>query len=127
MTRALLINKIAKAIARQEGFMAMKGLGWECNNPGNLRDVKLATGKWWLWPQHQHTSGGFPMFPTLSEGFAALEKDLGIKINKGWSLRKVISAWAPPIENDTETYLKNVATWTGIDTEAVLRGLYLPD
>lgn len=123
MKRSELINKLAKAIARQEGFFAMKGLGWDGNNPGNLRDVRLPSGAWWIWPVLEHTSGGFPKFPTLSDGFAALERDLGLKIERGMTLKQLITAWAPPVENQTDVYIKNVATWTEIDPGVPLKSL----
>ena len=126
MTQAQLISALAKAIARQEGFYTGKGLAWDNNNPGNLRDFQITKDRWWLWPKHPHTTHGFPIFNTPSEGWAALEKDLLIKINRGMTLSQLIAAWAPagpPDFNQPTAYTKNVVAWTGIPADKSLKSL----
>lgn len=82
-------------------------LGIRNNNPGNLRPVGASTG--------------FQKFETMQEGLAALDKDLQIKGGRGVNtVRKVISAWAPPSENNTEAYIKTVAQRLGVPPDAAL-------
>lgn len=84
------------------------------NNPGNLRPVGSDTG--------------FQQFSSPEEGLQALSSDLTAKLsgnspimqerygaNYVPTLNNVISTWAPPSENDTQSYINNVAEWTGID------------
>lgn len=82
-------------------------LGIRNNNPGNLRPVGASTG--------------FQQFETMQQGLAALDKDLQIKGGRGVNtIRKVISAWAPPSENNTEAYIKTVAQRLGVPPDAAL-------
>lgn len=126
----MLIDSLKYAIARMEGYLDAagnvigRGRSGVNNNPGNLRDVWLTNqNRWWIWPSLPHDDQGFPRFPTPEAGWAALERDLQLKINKGMSLDQLISAWAPPHENDTAGYLANVAAWTGIPTGVQLRSV----
>lgn len=123
------IDQLAQAIARQEGAIDASG-NWigagrsgRNNNPGNLRDYRKQDGSWAIWPSLVHDDGGFPQFPTLSDGWAALKRDLGLKISRGDTLEALITAWAPPHENDTGSYIRNVANWTGIPTGVPLMNL----
>lgn len=82
-------------------------LGIRNNNPGNLRPVGASTG--------------FQQFSSMQEGLQALDKDLQIKGGRGVNtIRKVISAWAPPSENNTEAYIKTVAQRLGVPPDAAL-------
>ena len=75
------------------------------NNPGNLRPVG--------------SSSGFQQFATPEEGISAADKNLQAYGKKGVNtLRGVISRWAPPSENDTETYINTVAKKIGLDPDA---------
>ena len=74
------------------------------NNPGNLRPVGANTG--------------FQQFATPEEGILAADKNLKAYGNKGINtLRGVINRWAPPSENDTNTYLDTVAKKIGLDPD----------
>lgn len=84
------------------------------NNPGNLRDVGATSG--------------FRTFATPEDGMKALQSDITAKINgspamKGNSptLANIISAYAPPAENDTKAYTNFVSQETGIDPNQVLK------
>ena len=75
------------------------------NNPGNLRPVGA--------------SSGFQQFSSPEEGIAAANKNLEAYGKKGINtLRGVISRWAPPSENDTEAYIKNVSQKIGLNPDA---------
>lgn len=71
-------------------------------NVGNIRPVGSSTG--------------FQQFDTPEAGIKAVDDQLRIygSKHKLKTLREVISRWAPPSENDTESYIKNVSQRTGI-------------
>ena len=71
-------------------------------NVGNIRPVGSSTG--------------FQQYATAEEGIKAIDENLkayGSK-HKIDTLRGVISRWAPPSENDTESYIKFVSQKTGL-------------
>lgn len=81
-------------------------LAYVNNNPGNLRfagQTGATQGK-----------GGFAKFSSPEAGFKAIIGQLGIYARKGMTLAKAISTYAPPSENDTATYIKQIAEATGI-------------
>lgn len=122
----LKIQRIALAIAEQEGWKTPKEAGndcgsrsWRNNNPGNLRSSPMQSG----------SDGGFAVFKTEQGGFAALEWDLTQKCKGNTStglgpnstLRQLIFKWAPPSDNnDTEAYLAAVSHMTGISPDTLL-------
>lgn len=112
-----LIQDLADAITRQEGY-APGTRAWRNNNPGNLREP---TGK--LYPNLPRDEQGFIIFPDPESGRLALERDLAVKINRGWDLRRLITAWAPPSENATGAYIDNVSSWLGIPADVSLMSL----
>jgi hypothetical protein len=71
-------------------------------NVGNIRPVGSSTG--------------FQQFDTPEAGIKAVDDQLRIygSKHKLKTLREVISRWAPPSENDTDSYIKNVSQRTGI-------------
>ena len=74
------------------------------NNPGNLRPMGASTG--------------FQQFATPEEGISAADKNLKAYGDKGINtLRGVISRWAPPSENNTNTYIDTVAKRIGLDPD----------
>ena len=45
------------------------------------------------------------------------------RIVKQWylgTIEKIIAQWAPPTENDTESYISNVERWSGVPKNKVL-------
>ncbi len=113
-----IVTDLADAIDRQEGPD-------QNNNPGNIWDgLDPAHGKTKrIWPELPIDGRGFVIYPTPSAGRAALEHDLSIKIGRGMDLRALLTQYAPPSQNDTETYIRNVSTWTGIPTDVPLNQL----
>lgn len=111
-----LITDLADAITRQEGGNPAN------NNPGNLMDEYRK-----IWPQYPHANNNDAkapvIFPNAAAGRAALENDLSIKVNRGMTLTSLLTMYAPPSQNDTATYIRNVSTWTGIPTDAPLNQL----
>lgn len=82
----------------------MSPRGVRNNNPGNIR----AGDKW------QGLTGvddaGFCQFDTPEHGIRALAKVLmSYQYKHGLrTLRQMVTRWAPPVENDTESYIESV-------------------
>jgi hypothetical protein len=51
---------------------------------------------------------------TREESIQGLERQLLLYARRGLTLAEAIFTYAPPIENNSEAYLKNVVKWTGI-------------
>ncbi|WIL43097.1 structural protein [Pantoea agglomerans] len=86
------------------------------NNPGNIR-----WGDEWkgLVPEAQRTDKSFCQFKAPEFGIRAMiiilrnyQSKYGLKTITG-----IIKRWAPPNENDTQAYIRNVALATGTDAD----------
>lgn len=77
------------------------------NNPGNLRFAGQ--------PGATQGKGGFAMFHSAEEGFNALVNQIKLDASRGLTLAKFIAKYAPPSENDTNTYVKQIAQATSTD------------
>jgi len=86
------------------------------NNPLNIRRSK---DKWQGLAAKQSDSSFFK-FESMEMGwraaFVILTKTYYHKYHL-FTIRKIISRWAPPAENDTEGYVKRVSDLTGIDPD----------
>lgn len=85
------------------------------NNPGNIREYP---GDLTAWVGERSTDDDpdFEEFNTPSDGIRALAKVLlayqhryGVRTVKGF-----INRWAPSVENDTDAYVRSVATRMGV-------------
>lgn len=108
-----LANRITKAIFMQEGMPKT----W--NNPGNLRDCPWFDGHYQQRSYPDSTrvvfANGFWIPRTRIEGVAGTLHCVSLCIAEGMSLTDLISKhWAPPSENDTVAYIKNVSLWAGV-------------
>lgn len=85
------------------------------NNPGNIK-----TGI--SWQGAVGDDGTFIIFADDTWGLRALARDLTTKINKDGldTITAIITDYAPPSENDTATYIADVATDSGIGANDVL-------
>jgi hypothetical protein len=93
-----LIEAIANAIASAEGFFVGGALPNRNNNPGDLRAAP--------WLQHPVVAGGFWQASTVAEGIAGLLHQIALDVARGYSLQRLIYAWAPPTDgNNTANYL----------------------
>ena len=93
-------------------------LGIRNNNPLNIRKVPGTHWKGEILPSIQGGDGGgsFVRFETIEYGLRAafvLLRTYSAKYHAN-CIRDIISRWAPPTENDTEKYIKNVCLWTGL-------------
>jgi hypothetical protein len=103
-----------EAIAREEGFFNTASRPHRNNNPGDLEYGRFtrahgATG----------TDGRFAIFKDAEAGFKAMSALLrGAYV--GLTVAEALNKWAPPIENQTNSYIKNVCFWTGLSADTVL-------
>jgi len=114
------ILKLGRAIAEHEGWSpntttrnvnSAPSVSYRNHNPGNLRASPFALG----------TRDGFAFFVDDNTGFFALVWDLWKKCNGQTStgltgestLTDLIAKYAPPSENDTQSYIQAVALDTG--------------
>jgi len=86
------------------------------NNPGDLRASGIN------WQGATGSNEGFVTFSDSTYGLRALALDLTNKINGDGltTISDIISVYAPPSENDTETYIDNVSAQTGFEADQTL-------
>ena len=89
-------------------------LGIRNNNPLNIRRGK---SRWQgeALPQRGSGEGAFVQFSSMEWGIRAafvLLRTYSIKY-KANCIQDIVTRWAPPSENNTEAYIKNVCLWTG--------------
>jgi hypothetical protein len=91
-------QSVANVADAANGASANAPLGIRNNNPGNLRP-----------------GGNFAQYPDMQTGMAALDKELQSYGKQGVNtISDVISKWAPPNENDTAGYIKDVSQRLGV-------------
>src|SRR5579885_1013291 len=96
-------------------------LNWRDNNPGNLRSGAFATRHGAI-GTNDSASGPFAIFPNTQAGWAAL--DALLQNNYGNStLSQLLSAYAPPNENDTAAYISKVAGALNVSPDTVVNTL----
>ena len=96
--------------------------GFHNNNPGNVR-----LGLPWQGMTPTQTDPSFVQFVAPQWGIRAIAKILTHYQTEGFNtVRKIINHWAPPNENDTDSYIRDVAALcevtpdTPIDVKALL-------
>ena len=92
---------------------AVLSRGIRNNNPGNLVLTNIA----WLGKisGKNNTDGKFEQFETMEYGIRAMFRDLINDIKKGKNtVRKLINEYAPPSENNTAQYIKDVCQSIGV-------------
>lgn len=95
--------------------MTLRGI--RNNNPGNIRASKEA----WI-GQVGIDDKGFVIFDTIEHGIRAMAKTLMVyfKVHNLLTVSKIIERWAPPEENNTEAYRKDVAQRMCVGIDEVL-------
>ncbi len=109
-----LLGKLCSAIAKQEGWWITGSRPQRNNNPGDLRAAP--------WLPGPSIDGGYWKASSAVVGIAGLYHQVALDIARGYSLRKLLNAWAPSSDgNDPDAYIANVKKMTGItDEEAPL-------
>ncbi len=95
----------------------MKSRGLRNNNPLNIRhNGEQFQG------EIKSKDKSFKTFSTLPYGYRAGFVILGTYLSHGLNtIEKIIAQWAPPTENDTESYIANVERWSGVPRNKELR------
>lgn len=125
-----LIDDLATAIARFEGFFSAGSLAQRNNNPGNLRAGIGQTGT---------DANGYAIFPDAATGFAALQNQISLNISRGLNLNTFFAGqrdssgnvvpggypgYAPSADaNSPAQYASTVAGWLGIDPNTPLASI----
>ncbi len=112
-----LIDDLAGAIARYEGFYKAGSVAARNNNPGNLRS-------WGNYP----VVNGYAKFPDAETGWRALRRQVELNIGRGLTLEEffagrpgVYDGYAPSSDgNQPRTYAATVAGWLGISADRPL-------
>ncbi|HCT26877.1 MAG TPA: structural protein P5 [Stenotrophomonas sp.] len=93
------------------------------NNPGNIDRTSV------IWQGEDRSAdarareGRFCVFLTPQAGFRALAKTLLTYQRKHGlrTVKEIIGRWAPPVENDTGAYVRQVADAVGVSPSEVIR------
>lgn len=90
------------------------------NNPGNLVLTNIAwQGKI---ANAQNTDKHFEQFTEVKYGIRAMLRDLTNDIDKGKNtVRKLITEYAPPSENDTQKYIDVISKAVGLDPDQTIK------
>ena len=100
----------------------MKTRGIRNNNPLNIRHSKDR----WVGALINQTDKAFVQFETMAYGYRAAWKTLESywkyfhDLPKPFNVRNIISRWAPPSENATESYIRTVLILSGIREKEIL-------
>lgn len=96
--------------------------GQRNHNPLNIR----RSADQWLGAQTEQTDPAFVQFASDAWGYRAAWRILNTyaglfrQEDKPLCIRSIIERWAPPAENDTQTYIRTVASLTGIGGNELL-------
>lgn len=112
-----LVEDLAAAIARFEGYYKPGSLAQRNNNPGNLRS-------WGDYP----VVDGYAQFPDPETGWRALRRQVELNIGRGLNLNEFFSGkpgvypgYAPAADaNNPRHYAATVAGWLGISPDVPL-------
>lgn len=100
-----------------------ESLGIRNNNPLNIRYNSRNN-----WVGQVGENKGFCVFSSMAYGFRASYKLITSYISKGYNtIEKIVNRWAPPTENDTETYIRFISYETIIDRNHVLTDCNIHD
>lgn len=91
--------------------------GLRNNNPGNIR-INSDTFQGEVIPSRDKR---FKQFQSMAYGYRAMFVTLDTYRKRGRNtIEKIITAWAPAVENHTELYIKSVEKLSGIPRDQIL-------
>lgn len=94
------------------------------NNPGNIERRGVA---WKGMSADQSSDNRFIVFSAPEYGIRAMARVLKNYLGQGYNtVQEIINRWAPPIENDTGSYVQMVAGRLGIDPRAPVDSVHIP-
>lgn len=89
------------------------------NNPGNLRYEPSIP--WLGLAEPPHDAGGYCVFQTPGMGLRAAARDLLSKWRRGLNtVQTIIDVYAPPNENNTAAYVKDVCDRLGVNPDTII-------
>jgi hypothetical protein len=104
---------------------ALTPRGIRNNNPGNIEWISDAARRW---RGMVAKDGRYGVFDTAANGVRAIGGELRANFRRGENtVRAIISEWAPPIENDTNSYMKSVAAVLDVDVDTPLPSSRIPE
>ncbi len=116
-----------RAIAADVVGVAVNALtprGIRNNNPGNIEWIADAARRW---RGMVSRDGRYGVFDTPANGVRAIGGEIRANFKRGENtLRAILSEWAPPTENDTESYIRHAERALGVDRDAPLRASQIP-
>src|SRR5580698_9606897 len=92
-----LVSKLARLIAQEEGYGIPGDIPTMDNNPGDLRHSPHSF--------HAGDPNAIGQIDTPQDGWADLERQLNLYAARGMNLQQAIYEFAPPEENNSESYL----------------------
>ena len=101
------------SIQKREGVR-----NWRNNNPGNLEYGRYAQSK-----DAVGSDGRFAVFPTLQDGMEAKRDLIFGNRYQDLSIAQAITKYAPPNENDTNMYIRQILEATGASSQTLIRDL----
>jgi hypothetical protein len=111
-------SKLALLISKNEGFGIHGAVPTRNNNPGDLRHS----------PHSSHAGEGVDdigKIDTVEDGWADLERQLGIYASRGLTLRQLAYEYAPPGDgNATEVYLTSLCKGLGVPDTTLVRNVW---
>lgn len=119
-----MAHKFLKAMARKEGFGRHGTRATRNNNPGNIEWGPFARShgatRIEVIPEGFRSTPRFAYFPSVELGWEAMRKRLITGMYKGLTVREAISKWAPPIENDTEAYIRFICKHAKVEEDMIV-------
>ena len=114
------MSKLARLIAQEEGYGIPGTIPTLDDNPGDLRHS----------PHSFHTSAApdaIGKIDTPTDGWADLERQLQLYAQRGLTLQQAIYEFAPPNENNSQSYLDFICQGLGVpSTMSVALALEIP-
>jgi len=127
MADSSLVQSLSNAIAQFEGYNVPGSVAQRNNNPGNLRSGPGQTGT---------DSKGYAIFPDAATGFAALNNQVSLNVDRGLTLQTFIGGnqdptqgaiypgYAPSADNNNvSNYVSFLSGKLGIGPDTPLSGL----
>ncbi|MEO0248088.1 MAG: hypothetical protein ABIN58_00825 [candidate division WOR-3 bacterium] len=105
MEGSMLPNSVNMAIVTKYGMWNVGHLVW-AGQRGAV-PVVINGRQWAAWP-------------TYEEAYQGLLRQIRLDMSRGMTLTEFLTKYAPPSENQTGVYIRNVSAWTGIDPNARL-------
>lgn len=116
---SFMFSKTAQAAAGElASSVGIKAKGERNNNPGNIEWVDDPKRRW---RGMIGKDGRYGIFDTAANGVRAIGGELNASIRKGQNtVAAIITEWAPPEENPTAAYIRNVANYCNVGDNEVI-------